>query len=173
MADVMMGLIVKLRKLERRFDEFASDVEIERTAFGSMYNHDTPTTVTISAMDTAVRVPGGFTEGKTNLATFQNSREIVVLRAGIYKTDWQISFTMAAGANQEIEGFVMINNAMNVQASAHRKITIGTDTESMSGTCELDLAASDVVALGMLNESSTNNPVVEHANMTINQVGRP
>jgi hypothetical protein len=138
--------------------------------FGSMYNHDTSTTVTIGVAGTAYRIPSGFTVGQVHNATFQNSREIAVTYAGKYRITWQISFTCAAG-NQEIEGFVMINNAMNTQATAHRRIGTATDTGSMSGTCILDLSASDVVALGVLNETGVNDVDIEHANMSLTMVG--
>lgn len=139
--------------------------------FGSMYNHDTSTTVTMGAAGTAVRIPSGFTVGQTHNVTFQNAREFLVTVAGMYKIDWSISFTMASGASQEIEGAVMLNNALNVQATAHRLIGTGTDTGAMSGVCILDLAANDVIALGVINESSTNDVVIEHANCTIVQIG--
>lgn len=138
--------------------------------YGSMYNHDTSTIVTIGAMNTATRVPDGFTQGQVNLTTFQNAREIVIDKAGRYKIDWSISFT-TVNANQEIEGFPMINNVMNIQASAHRRIATGTDTGDMSGVCVLDLSASDVVALGVLNETSASNIIIEHSNMTIIHIG--
>ena len=165
-----MSLENRVKYLEQTLERFMAGIELRPYAFGSMYNHDTSTTVTIGATDTPVRVPGGFTQGQANLMTFQNSREIAVSLTGIYKIVWQISFTMAAGANQEIEGFVMINNVINIQATGHERVTTATDTGSVSGNCELDLAAGDVVALGMLNETSTNNIVVEHANLSIDHV---
>ena len=136
-----------------------------------MYNHDVPTTVVISAISTPTRVPSGFTVGQTFNTTFQNSREIVADVAGKYDIVWQISFSTAA-ANQEIEGFVMVNNAIDIQATAHRRISTATDTGSMSGPCILDLSANDVVSLGVQNETSTANVIVEHANMKMVKVRR-
>jgi hypothetical protein len=137
---------------------------------GSMYMHDGSVTVTVSATDTWYRIGSGFTVGQVNLATFQNAREIAVTRAGRYKIDWSISFTAAAAA-QEIEGTVMINNVGNTQASAHRHIQVAAETETFSGSCILDLSASDVVALGVLNETATQNITIEHANLSLVMVG--
>ena len=136
---------------------------------GSMYNHDTPTIVTISATDTPIRIPSGFVQGRSKNATFQNAREFVVSKAGYYDIDWSISFTTVS-ANQEIEGFVMVNNAINIQATAHRRISTATDTGAMGGTCSILLAVNDVIALGVLNETSTSNIIIEHANMKLTQV---
>ncbi len=142
--------------------------------YGSMYNHDTSTNVDINAVgiNVMVRIPSGFTVGQTNLSTFQNSREIVVTKAGRYKIDWSISFTSDAAA-KEIEGSVMINNAIDIQSSAHRRINTGADTGNMGGTCILDLAASDVIALGVLNETAGGDLDVniEHANLSFVMVG--
>ncbi len=149
---------------------FIFDVAGSGIPHGSMYNHDTPTTVTISSSNTAVRIPSGFTAGQTKNVTFANARELVVLKAGRYLIAWQISFQAAAGSNMDIEGFIMIDNVMNTQASAHRKIGTGTDTGSMSGVCILNLAANQVVSLGVLNETDTNNIVIEHANLGLVQV---
>lgn len=142
--------------------------------YGSMFAHDASIAVTIGSIGVAVQVPGTFTVGQTNLATFQNTNEIAVTNAGRYLITWQMSFT-AGASNQEIEGSVMVDtgagDVFNTQASAHRKISTGTDTGSMSGTCILDLAAGDVVSLGIINETSTNTVTIEHGNLTVAHIG--
>ena len=138
--------------------------------FGSMYNHDTPTVVTIGVAGTAVRIPSGFLVGQVNATTFDSAREITVTKAGRYLITWSISFT-AGAANQEVEGGIMIDNTFNTQATAHRKITTASDTGAMGGTCILDLAVDAVVALGIINETSTNTVTVQHSNMSLIMVG--
>ncbi|MCK5016008.1 MAG: hypothetical protein KAS32_02960 [Candidatus Peribacteraceae bacterium] len=140
---------------------------------GNMWNHDTATTVTISATNTPTQVPSGYTVGQLNLTTFQNAREIVVTKAGIYDVVWDISFT-AASANQEIEGSIMVNGTSigpTAGGTAHRRISTATDTGSMGGTTTLDLAANDIISLAVTNETSTANVIVEHSNMKIDMVG--
>ena len=136
---------------------------------GSMYNHDVPTTVIIPGVNTPTRIPSGFTQGRAKNVTFQNAREFVISKAGYYDIDWSISFD-AASANQEIEGFVMVNNIMNVEASAHRRISTATDTGAMSGVCSILLAVNDVLSLGVMNETSGSNIIIEHSNMKFIQV---
>lgn len=138
--------------------------------YGSMYNHDVSTIVTISFIGTPVRVPSGFTVGQLNFATFDNNREITVIKAGRYKVVWSVSFT-SVSANQEIEGSLMVDNVFNDQCTAHRRIATATDTGAMSGTCILDLDADSAISIGILNETSTANVIIEHANMTLSMVG--
>ena len=153
---------------------FIEDVKFDSDgsglSYGSMYNHDVSTVVTISVTNTAVRIPSGFTVGQLNLATFGNDREITVENAGRYKIVWSISFT-AASANQEIEGSAMVDNIYNLECTAHRRISTATDTGAMSGNCILDLDADDVISLGVLNETSTANIIIEHSNMSLSAVG--
>jgi hypothetical protein len=140
---------------------------------GNMWNHDVPTTVTITAISTPTQVPSGFTVGQLNLTTFQNAREIVVSKAGTYDVVWDISFT-AASANQEIEGSPMVNGTSvgpTAGGTAHRRISTATDTGNMGATTTLDLAANDIVSLSVTNETSTANVIVEHANMKLTMVG--
>lgn len=139
-------------------------------SYGSMYNHDTPTAVEIADIGVAVRIPEGFSAGQAHGTTFQNDREHAISFGGKFEIHWSISFTCAA-ANQDIEGFVMIDNVMDVEASAHRTIGTGTDIGCISGTCTLALSAGAVIALGVLNETAVNDITIEHANMSFERVG--
>lgn len=134
-------------------------------ALGHMYQHDTGTTVTISTIAVPVIV-GGFSGGQTNYVTFQNSQELKIIRPGRYKVEWQCSFT-AGASNQEIEGAIGINGTFQTSSTGHRKIGTGTDTGSMSGTTILNLSKDDLVQLMLLNETSTNNLGVEHAQVNV------
>lgn len=139
--------------------------------FGSMYNDNTSTTVTIGTAGTFVRIPSGFTAGQLNGATFGNAREITVTEPGMYKIDWSISFNTASGTNQDIEGAIGIDNANNAQGTAHRFIGTASDIGNMAGTAILDLADNAVVSLMMTNNTNTVNVVVTHASLSLVQVG--
>jgi hypothetical protein len=41
----------------------------------------------------------------------------------------------------------------------------------MGAPTELELMAGSVIGLGIINETSTNNVIVEHANLVITQIG--
>ncbi|KKL93823.1 hypothetical protein LCGC14_1870860 [marine sediment metagenome] len=139
--------------------------------YGSMFNDNTSTTVVISTIGVAVRIPSGFTVGQTNLATFQNAREIAVTKAGVYKIDWSASFNMAGGSGQEIEGAIGIDNIRNSQGTAHRRIGTGNDIGDIAATAILDLAAGAVVSVMMKNLTDTQDIIINHSSVSLVMVG--
>ena len=137
------------------------------TSYGNMYQHDSGTLVTISTINTPVRV-GGMTSGIKKQTGLLGDHSLVIERAGNYKIDWSISFEMAGGANQEIEGSVFLaNSTFAIQASAHRKATTAGDKGNMGATCILFLPENQQVSLAVLNETSTNNIIIDHANLSL------
>lgn len=140
-------------------------------SYGSMYNYDTSTTVTVAASETWYQIPSGYLVGFVNNTVFQNSREIRVIDAGVYAVVWSISFTMSGGATQEVEGTIMVNAVADTSATAHRYIGTRTDTGNIGANGIVSLNAGDVVSMAVNNESDTNNVVVEHSSMTITRIG--
>lgn len=137
--------------------------------YGSMYQDDTATVITVSATNTDYIVTG-MSGGSENQMTFQAAKEIKALVAGKYKIDWQVSFR-AAAANQEIEGAVGINGTRQANTSAHHKIGTATDDVTMSGTGIITLAVNDLVQIVVRNETATQNITVDHANLSLVRVG--
>lgn len=137
--------------------------------YGSMYIDNGAQVVTITVIDTPAELAAGVSQGELWRMTFQNASELVAQVAGVYAASWQVSFT-AESANQEIEGFFMVNGVRTAQSTAHRKIGTGTDTGSMSGTALLNLAVNDVVSIGFSNGSSTANVIVNHCNVALHKI---
>ncbi len=138
--------------------------------YGSMSQENVPTSVTINTAGT-FEIVTGMTGGETNLATFQNSQELKVLKAGRYFISWAVSFNMASGSGQEVEGAIGKGGTEQSPGSSHRTIGTGNDTGSMCGQAILDLAADDLITVMVTNESSTVSVVVEHASLSLVQVG--
>ena len=139
-------------------------------AFGFIYNHNTSTTVTITTQNTPTKISSGFTAGEIFRTKFQNNSEIKLNQGGYYDLIWQISFILAAGAAQEIEGDIMINGVATGKISAHRFISTATDTGSMGAPGKLKLNVDDVISLSVENKSSTNNIIIEHAELSIERI---
>ena len=139
--------------------------------YGSMYNDNTSTNVTIGTAGTFVRIPSGFSQGQVNLCTFGNAREITVLKAGKYKIDWSISAALTAGASDDVEGAIGIDNAKNAQGTAHRIVAAATDIGAFGGTAILDLSANQVVSLMVTNNTIAVDITVTHASLSLVQVG--
>ncbi len=138
--------------------------------YGAMGQENIPTTVTINTAGTA-EIVLGMTGGETNLATFQNSRELKVTKAGRYLITWAVSFNMASGSGQEVEGAIGKGGTAQSVGSAHRKIGTANDTGSMCGNGFLDLAADDLITIMVANETSTVDVVIAHASLTLMMAG--
>ena len=92
--------------------------------------------VVIDSM-TAIHTNGLITATDSNLT---------VTIAGMYLCDWQISAQL--GANEAIEGAIFVDGSEQDHSESHASTPAsGTDHVSMSGTCLLNLSASEVVDL--------------------------
>lgn len=138
--------------------------------FGSLYGDNFNQTVTVLATDTYYEVGGGLSGGDENLMTFQNAKEIKVLKAGKYLVNYSMA-VKTASAGQEIEGEVMINGAPQDNTSNHAETMSANKAMGLGGTGILTLALNDVVSLSVSNHTATTDIVVEHANMTLLMIG--
>lgn len=140
-------------------------------SWGSMYQDDVATVITVSATNTDYIVTG-MSQGVLNGMTLDNGRELTIVTPGVYKVDWSISIRCAS-ANQEIEGAVGVNGTREPATSAHVKILTGSDDINMGGTGLLELSGSDLVQIVVRNETSTANITVDHANLSLVYLGPP
>jgi hypothetical protein len=140
------------------------------TPYGSMKADNITETVVVSAVDTYYEIGGSLSDGGSNGFTFQNAKELKCLIAGKYKVDYSIA-VYTASANQEIESEVMINSTAQDNTSNHMNSMTANRPVSMSGTGILALAVNDVVKISLSNHTSTEDIVVQHANLTLVMVG--
>lgn len=131
---------------------------------GHMYQHNTDYTVSISASSTDYIVDN-MTCGVKRGIGFQNGQEFKVITPGIYFVFWHLAFT-AGAANQEIEGGIAVNGTRDDSTTGHRTISTGTDSGSMSGVGMLILAANALIQLVVRNNTSTNDVIVGHCQIT-------
>lgn len=139
--------------------------------YGSMYADDISETVTVSASGTWYEVNGGnMTTGQNNLTSLDSAYRIQVTTAGKYKIDWSMVVETAAAA-QYIEGSVCVNATANVQAVNATETATASKQYSIGGTAILSLAANDYVSLCVDNETSTQDVIITHANLSLVMVG--
>lgn len=139
--------------------------------YGEMYQDDTDTLVTIETQNVDVSVEG-FSAGINNGFTFQNGRELLVTVSGTYDVDWSLSFKLdGGGGSQQIEGAIGIDGVRQANTGAHRTVATITDTGDMGSPGHITVSAGDTIQLLVRNESSTNNVVVGHANISLTRVG--
>lgn len=134
---------------------------------GAMHQHDLGTVVTISATNIPTEIGAGFSAGPSFDVPFQNVKEFKIAKAGLYKASWSVSFSTAGGSNQNIEGGVMVNGSAILRGTAHRFIGTASDIGDIEGNLSLDLAVDDLVSLYVMNETDTQNIVVDHADCVI------
>ncbi len=138
---------------------------------GAMYGDDIGVTVTISATNTFYEVGSGLSAGTVSPAfTFQSSKQLKCNIAGTYLVVWHMSIVMASGANQHVEGTVMVNSTANLTMADAKHIQNTSDDDMISGCGILTLAVNDVVKLCLDNETNTNNVVVNHASLSLVRV---
>lgn len=149
--------------------------------FGAMYSFQSAITVTVSSGNEWEEITSGLSGGPEHNCTFQGAHEILVTYEGFYHITWSMSVQTNA-ANQEVMGAVTINSAdantaigssstCAQQSANHGTIVAGNKSISLGGSVYCDLAATDVVSLVVLNETTANNITVEHVTCTILQVG--
>ena len=138
--------------------------------YGSMYGDDMGQSVTISATGTFYEVGGGLSDGGSNGTTFQNSKELLIAVAGEYLVNWSVTIECTAAA-QYVEGAVMINSTAQMNTISAAELPTANKKVALGGTGIITLAVNDVVKLSVENETATNNLTVDHANLTIVQVG--
>lgn len=141
---------------------------VDHEQYGEMYV-DTAQTVTITLSSTWTQV-SDFTGGIENGMTFSAANDdIDVTSAGNY----QVTATMSAstsGANQTVRFGISVDDTVDTKCQAQRILATGSDVGSWAITCMLALTAGQDIGLYTQNETSTNDVVVEFANVNISQL---
>jgi hypothetical protein len=143
--------------------------------FGGMYIEDGSVATTLTnAHPSTYPIASGFTTGLVNGITFQNSKELKILTAGVYKVDWSLSISVNA-SDQTIEGLVLGGAAGTTEQMATVNATRAKESGvvySVSGSGLITCAVNDLIRLGLENETSTGKVVTtNHANLSIIQIG--
>ena len=143
-------------------------------SYGSMYMEDASVAVTLTDINTAYPIASGFTGGLENNATFQNSKEIKIVKAGVYKIDWSLSMSVN-NSDQTIEALIIAGAAGTTDQDQTANATRAKENGvlySLGGSGLVTCAVGDLIRLGVANESAAGSVVtVSHVNVTIVQIG--
>lgn len=140
---------------------------ISYACYGDMYQYNASTTITVSASGTFYDVTGMSSNNAEGI-TFQNTHELLILRAGTYKVDWSCTLTDGSGT-PILSGAVGINGTAQTNTVGQEKVSSG-DRACASGTGFITCAVNDVVTLMVANETNTNNITVYNCNLTLQRV---
>lgn len=168
--DFMRRSVDRFADISRRLDELERMEIFHPIRHGSMYGDDISQTVTISSIGVYYPVPAGLSDGGSYGFTFQNSRELLTIKAGIYAVVYSLSIECGA-ANQYVEAAVMVNSTAMLNTVSAAELPTANRLQDIGGNGIIELDEDDLILLSVDNETSTNNLTVDHLNLTIFRVG--
>ena len=145
---------------------WASTLDTDRTAsYADMNGDNIGLVVTVLASGTFYPVPTGLSSGPLSGWTFLNSTLTCAI-AGVYLVNWALSITVA-NSNEEVEGSVMVNGAVDGTMITHTLLATSTKPQTISGTGVHIFSVGDTAQLCVNEDSGVFNITVQHANLTL------
>jgi hypothetical protein len=140
--------------------------------YGSMYEEDGVTTVTLTTVATYYPITSAQHDGGSNQFTFQNNSELKCLVAGKYVASWSMALSLDT-SDTTVAGIVLIGTTAQQNTENAARMKENGVVYSVGGTGVISLAVNDVVRLGIERETGIAAVVatVQHANLTLFQVG--
>lgn len=146
--------------------------------FGSMYIPGVDIVVAIGGVNPVEVRNGtsdGWTAGELHNVTFPTGgleHFLTITEPGRYEILWNMSFHSDTGGAQGCHGGVAIDSvAIRDNGEAHRTVTSANDSGNISAPCILDLPnGTEQISLWISN-SASNDMHVEHATVTVKQIG--
>jgi hypothetical protein len=111
--------------------------------------------------------------GELNLVTYtDDGTTLTVSKAGRYLINWSIS-AESGTANTHLLAGIMINSTTTLQAAGRNHVETPSANRqvALSGTAILDLAANDVIGVGIGSDVDNITITVDHVNLTVVMVG--
>lgn len=141
--------------------------------FGEIYVNGNTTATTISTQNTWYQFTGFDTNGQSNLTTPDHTNDhITITKAGVYKIDFNVSFSGGGGKTYEVAVFK--NNGATNLTNIHIERKLGTAGDigaaAASGLCSC--SANDTIELWIrCTDVTTANATIRDANLNLFQVG--
>jgi len=137
----------------------------------SLYAEDISSTVVIASTYTYSGLTGGLSDGNSVGFTISGSSCAICGVKGVYIVSWSVSAMLASGANQHIEGKILVNQTAQVNGLSVTHIQNTTDEQSFSGSGIVSLNVGDTIGLCFQNQTAVNNIIVTHVSMSVFQIG--
>jgi len=137
-------------------------------AYGEMYQHDVPTTIPIATQNVWYNITG-MSAGINRNVVFQNGNELKIGVPGTYMVAWSVSFKDGGATTYQIG--VSLNGTIDDKTDAHATTVNPNDKTSASGHGIMQLAIDDILILQIQNNDNTNDPVIDHAILTVQRIG--
>lgn len=142
---------------------------------GSLDQFDTESEIVIGATDTIYEISSANELSGNDDWVLSHSEGVsykdgvfTMIEAGHYTIAWSLSFH-SGGSNQDYEGGILKNGENLQRGWAHRKISGSGDIGSFGAHAIMDLKTGDRISIGVVNETSTANFFINHANIVIHR----
>jgi hypothetical protein len=112
-------------------------------------------------------------QGELNLVTYTDAgTTLTVSKAGRYLINWAIAAETGT-ANSHLLAGITLNSTTALQAAGRNHVEQASANKqaALSGTAILDLAANDVVGVGVGSDVDNITVTVDHVNLTLIMVG--
>lgn len=141
--------------------------------FGEIYVNGNTTATTISVQNTWYQFTGFNTNGQSNLTTPDHTNDhITITKAGIYKIDFNVSFSGGGGKTYEVS--VYKNNGATACPNIHieRKLGAAGDIGAAAASGFVSCSANDTIELWIrCTDVTTANATLRDVNLNVLQVG--
>jgi hypothetical protein len=144
-------------------------------AFGEIYVFDTATAISVATAGVDYKINTWRNNGASKDCTPDaTNNNITITRAGVYMCNVSAVVKSVGAPTQTIGLNVKLNSGVTTASNMHAHRLLaggGLDTGSVSLSGLLTVVVGDTVELWIANDSTTDNLIVEDANMTVHQVG--
>jgi len=166
--------IVKNSRLMTMFSDLIWSGDGTGLPYGSFYGNEINFSSGALTAPQYVRIADtDCVQGEVNEVTYTDAgTTLTVGKAGRYLINWAIS-AETSSANTHLLAGIMVNSTTTLQAAGrnHDEPGRANSQYALSGTAILDLAANDVIGVGVGSDVDNITVTVDHINLTLTMVG--
>jgi hypothetical protein len=174
-ADIVMSLNSEIMTLiySTGLTKWRAYLSGHGRTYGGFYVDDGSIATTLTTDNVYYPVMSGMSTGDVKNVTFQNSRELKIISAGLYRVD--VSITASCNNANEVIEVVVLGGAAgttaNVKTLAAAEFITVNKNYHISGFGFMTCAVDDLIRIGLENETSAGKIVtIRHANLIIQKM---
>lgn len=138
---------------------------------GQMYSNDLVTNIIPVAGQWVEVISGATLNTNSNYFTLSGSNCLKAKFSGRYLINFTITAKDGAGANQEIASCIGVNGTPDVSSFVHNTLVSPNTEGNMGGSTIVSMNAGDGLNLFVTNETSTNDIITSHYQLSAIQIG--
>jgi hypothetical protein len=140
--------------------------------YGELWQHDTATPVTISSINTPATVVFRNNGASRNTLPDVTNNRIEITHGGVYMVNISAGIKSVGAGPQQTEYHAHINGVEASNLHVHRRLGGGgNDLGAISMSGIVVMSEGDFIQMTVTNNTSSDNLIVEDANLSIFQIG--